>query len=151
MTIKWNIKDNSFNIETGISTITIATDLGFFQGTAKLHDEDRDIVSEFFGCRLAEARAAIKYIKQKNSILKYEINSLNRYFNNIKKIKYYNEKEKQVKMLQNELNDLHNKYNNNQMAIQKIKENINWNINNYRKDCEAFKKAIEKKKEPTEK
>ena len=74
---------------------------------------------------MAEARAAIKYIKQKNSILKYEINSLNRYFNNIKKIKYYNEKEKQVKMLQNELNDLHNKYNNNQMAIQKIKENIN--------------------------
>lgn len=69
------IKSN-FDETTGISEVTIATDIGEFIGTSKLHDEDRSISSSFAGCQYAEMRAIIKYMKRKMKDIDMQIKGL---------------------------------------------------------------------------
>lgn len=65
-----------YNQETGVSIVTINTDLGKFTGSAKLHEEDKDIESSFAGYHYAEMRAIIKYFKKHIEILKYQIKGI---------------------------------------------------------------------------
>lgn len=74
--MKFQLKHSDFNQETGISKVTIATELGYFNGISKLHDEDQDIASNFAGCRYAEYKAIIKYIQTKKRYIKYQIKIL---------------------------------------------------------------------------
>ena len=67
--MKIKIIDTSYDTETKISTVIINTDLGKFTGKARLHEEDIDIESSFAGYNYAEARAIIKYMKEKVKIL----------------------------------------------------------------------------------
>jgi hypothetical protein len=50
-----------YNEETGESKSVINTPLGTFTGVSKIHPEDRDFSSKFFGCRIAELRASRQY------------------------------------------------------------------------------------------
>jgi len=84
MEINIKIIDSDFNTETGISTTKILTDLGSFTGTAKLHPDDQDKASRFAGCRYAEIRATIKYMKMKKKLFKEEIKLLNHLLGNTK-------------------------------------------------------------------
>lgn len=77
--MKIKITSSNFNKETGISKVTINTPLGEFTGIAKLHEEDKNIMSEFAGCQYAEMRAILKYIKKKIQILNWKIESLENY------------------------------------------------------------------------
>ena len=83
------IKSN-FDEITGISEVTIATDIGEFSGTSKLHDEDRNISSSFAGCQYAEMRAVIKYIKRKMHDLDMQIKGLTDFQSSLKCRKDYN-------------------------------------------------------------
>ena len=83
------IKSN-FDEITGISEVTIATDIGEFSGTSKLHDEDRNISSSFAGCQYAEMRAVIKYMKRKIHDLDMPINGLTDFQSSLKCRKDYN-------------------------------------------------------------
>ena len=67
---------SNFDKETGISTVTIRTDLGDITGTSKLHEEDRNIMSEYAGCQYAETRAVLKYMKLRIKNLNLEIKGL---------------------------------------------------------------------------
>ena len=83
------IKSN-FDEITGISEVTIMTDIGEFTGTSKLHEEDRNISSSFAGCRYAEMRAIIKYMKRKVKDLQMQIKGLQDFQSNIATRKDYN-------------------------------------------------------------
>ena len=83
------IKSN-FDEITGISEVTIATDIGEFFGTSKLHDEDRNISSSFAGCQYAEMRAVIKYMKRKMHDLDMQIKGLTDFQSSLKCRKDYN-------------------------------------------------------------
>lgn len=74
--MKIKIIDTSYDTETKVSTVIINTDLGKFTGKARLHEEDIDIESSFAGYNYAEARAIIKYMKEKIKILNYKIDAL---------------------------------------------------------------------------
>lgn len=83
------IKSN-FDEITGISEVTIVTDIGEFSGTSKLHDEDRNISSSFAGCQYAEMRAVIKYMKRKMHDLDMQIKGLTDFQSSLKCRKDYN-------------------------------------------------------------
>ncbi len=74
---------SNFDENTGISEVTIMTDIGEFKGTSKLHEEDRNISSHFAGCRYAEMKAIIKYMKQKIKNIQMQIKGLEDFQSNL--------------------------------------------------------------------
>lgn len=75
--------ESVFNKETGESYVTLQDRKKLYKGKAKLHPNDNDIVSRFFGCHIAEARAWIEYYKHRiyeNKIRLAELNSLKKDF-----------------------------------------------------------------------
>ena len=81
--MKIKLTKSNFNEETGISNVVISTDLGEFNGTSKLHDEDRNISSSFAGCRYAEMKAIIKYMRQKIKNIQMQIKGLEDFQSNL--------------------------------------------------------------------
>lgn len=67
---------SNFDKEDGVSYVKIATDCGNFEGFAFLHPEDKEIVSTYLGCEIAEYRATIEYFKHKKYIVNIEIQEL---------------------------------------------------------------------------
>ena len=47
---------------SGTTTCTISDGQNTFIGTAKCHPDDRDCMSEYTGCEIAEKRAKIKIL-----------------------------------------------------------------------------------------
>lgn len=84
-------------------------------GAASLHPDDANHASKYAGCRYAEIRATIKYIKMKKRVLRNEIKLLNKLINNIitqKKskellIKEYNNILEDIKYCNDVINSLH--------------------------------------------
>lgn len=84
------LKTSSYDPITSISTATIVTELGEFQGGAKLHPDDRGVSSAYFGCFLAELRANIKYFKVRKQYIKAQRKGLIDFEKVIKSHKAYN-------------------------------------------------------------
>lgn len=53
-----------FNPDTGISIVTLKSKRGLFTGTAKVHPEDKEVQSKFFGLHAAENKALRKLYKE---------------------------------------------------------------------------------------
>lgn len=53
-----------FHPQTGESVVALADKNGVYTGQARLHPDDKDYASEFAGCRLAERRAWIQYLRK---------------------------------------------------------------------------------------
>lgn len=53
-----------FNPDTGISTVILKSKRGLFTGTAKVHPEDKEVQSKFFGLNTAEKKALRKLYKE---------------------------------------------------------------------------------------
>lgn len=145
--MKYTFIRADFDKETGISTVVIKTDLGTFEGKAYLHDEDKDIASEFEGCKYAEWRAVIKYLKvllkQKKAIL----NTLKDINSNLERMKEYDKYSRQSRylrkrfyMAQKEVKDL-------KEYIAHNEENLYDMMKNYRTLKENYLKAIERNRE----
>ena len=103
MKIQMKTIASDYNKTTGISKVTVATDLGEITGYASLHPDDKDIASNFAGCRYAEMRAGIKYMKEKVKISKYQLEPLKRIYNDLSQKKYYNKNNNGAKMLEKEI------------------------------------------------
>ena len=88
-----------YNENTGVSNVMIDTDLGAFIGQAKLHDEDKDYASKYTGCRYAETRATIKYLKMKQKYILGQLKVLHM-------IKETNEIDRLILKFDKELNDV---------------------------------------------
>ncbi len=83
------LKSAEYDVNTGISTAIIKTELGTFTGTTKLHEEDKDIVSNFAGCEYAEMRAIIKYAKAKIQEQRIKVKTLENAKLTIEQLKGY--------------------------------------------------------------
>jgi len=103
MKIQMKTIASDYNENTGISMIKLSTDIGIFEGYAKLHPEDAEIASRFAGCRYAEMRAGIKYMKAKARISKYTLDYLNKIYKNLKQMKSFDENYKGAKLLEKEI------------------------------------------------
>lgn len=85
---KIKVISSNFNEETGVSTVTIRTSLGEFTGEAILHPEDAP--SRFRGCRLAELRADVKYLKAYRKQFRNELNGLHKLMGRMSSYRNYN-------------------------------------------------------------
>jgi hypothetical protein len=68
--------NSEFNTESGISEVTIDTDLGRFTGRSVASEEDKKYFSSYRGCEYAEIKAIRKYIKANIKKLKAELKTL---------------------------------------------------------------------------
>lgn len=151
MNIKWNVITSYYNKETGVSYVTIATDLGIFDGIAHLHEEDKDIASIFQGCRYAEGRACLKYLNLKLKLLESKIEGLSNFYNNCKQMRCFNENNKQTKLLKREIEKYLKQYIELKNMIINIKNGLYDEMKNYRKEKENFYNKIKNNNnEPTE-
>ena len=64
MLLRTKLSESNFNPETGISTVTLKTKRGLFTGTAKIHPDDKEVQSKFFGFRTAELKAQRSFLKE---------------------------------------------------------------------------------------
>lgn len=87
--MKWKLKYSNFDEETGISKVIISTSLGDFEGQSYLHEEDRDIMSQFTGCRYAELRAVMKFARAKIRNQQIKVSTLKNLIENLEKINNY--------------------------------------------------------------
>ena len=74
--MKTKILYSNYDNNTGVSTVTIQTKYGIFTGTAKIHPDDKNYSSSFFGCELAELRAGIKNLKAKLKKVNYQLETI---------------------------------------------------------------------------
>lgn len=140
---KYTFIKAEFDKETGISTVIIKTDLGIFEGNAYLHDEDKDIASDFEGCKYAEWRAVIKYLKVKLKVKKIVYKRLKTIMADLERMKDYNKDSresrcfrKQFYIAQKEVKDL-------KEYIAQLEENLYDMMKNYRTLKENYLKALE--------
>ncbi len=103
MKIQMKTVESDYNEDTGISTVKLSTDIGIFEGYAKLHPEDKDIASRFAGCRYAEMRAGIKYMKAKARETKQVLDSLTKIYKNLKQMNSFDKNFKGVKLFEKEI------------------------------------------------
>lgn len=103
MKIQMKTIASDYNEETGLSKVTVATDLGLITGYASLHPDDVAIASHFAGCRYAEMRAGIKYMKEKIKVSKYQLEPLKRVYNILTNKKNCDMNNKGIKLLEKEI------------------------------------------------
>ena len=103
MKIQMKTITSDYNEETGISKVTVATDIGNITAYASLHPDDAEIASHFAGCRYAEMRAGIKYMKAKIKIAKYQLEPLKRIYTSLTNNKHYKSNNKDIRMLEKEI------------------------------------------------
>ena len=115
------IISQSFNRETGVSSIELQDKNYHGIGFAKMNPEDKEYYSKYTGFRLAELRANIKKKKQKISKLKIQLNT--------------------VRTLKNDLIHF------NKEIPKNIERRINLAIRNYAQEIESLKLEIESIKE----
>lgn len=94
---------SNFNEKTGVSVVKITTPLGEFEGTSKLHDEDREISSRYAGCQYAEMKAIMNYMKKRIQILKIELNSLEKHNKSMLNRKDYNHNSMEMRALRKDI------------------------------------------------
>ena len=76
----FKIKEANFNPETGESFVSLYTDMGIVTGTAKLHPDDAESKSNYFGCRIAENRAVMKYCRRRAEKARVEYQAVLTFF-----------------------------------------------------------------------
>lgn len=91
MKIQISTISSNYDETTGISKTVIMTDLGSFEGFAKLHPDDKPYESRFAGCRYAEERAVMKYAKMKIKVINAQLDVLKNISNELRNKKYYKE------------------------------------------------------------
>lgn len=75
-----------------------------FEGGAKCHPDDIDMISERTGCCIAEARAYIKALRfKRDHEIQPKLDVLRHLYNNMQTSKYFNSKSYEAKMLRSQI------------------------------------------------
>ena len=126
--------------ENGDSVAVISTELGIFHGIARIHEDDRDVESDFIGCHVAESKAYIKYIKEKIKILTYQIKALENYEKLTKNLKEYQPHSRENRKLRRMIRELKQEKTNWRKAIDTINKTNN-------EICEEKRRMLKRIKE----
>ena len=143
--MKWKIKEASFNEDTGISYVEIETELGNFSGKSYLHEEDKDIASHFEGCRYAELRALIKYIKAHIRKQQIKVDTINNIINNMEQLKDYDPDNHEARFIRKQYYLELAKCNKLKEILSTIEERLITDMKGYRKLHEEYMEKINKK------
>lgn len=97
----------NFSPDTGISYFTLYTPEGTFTGLARCHDDDFELISNYFGFELAELRAWIKYSRHLRTLCRTQLKVCNQLLNSIpnKTKAWYKIKDK-YNSIQQDIDDL---------------------------------------------
>ena len=134
--------DSNFDKKTGISTVTIEHLGKLFNGTARLHPDDKDKASNYSGCKYAEIRATIKALKYEHKIAKEEAEACRKMVMTCESCKNWDKKSTPAKILYHQLNVRIKKVN-------KLADMINAQIKNLQKmiwERDIVLKSIERVK-----
>ena len=93
----------NYDADTGVSTAILYTDMGQCEGIAKLHPEDREHDSNYFGCAIAELRAEIVYCQRRAQHAREEAHTLRKFYNLMKNTRTFTENAYYVKHLNKEI------------------------------------------------
>ena len=85
--------------DSGVSIVKIGTDLGEFEGVAECCAEDAKHFSNYFGCRIAELRAGVKYAKAKIKYYRARLDALESYEGTMCATRNWNDQDYYVKKL----------------------------------------------------
>lgn len=116
---KIRYKDSSFNKDTLISTVSVQSKFGIFEGRAKFNPEDADKYrcSRYLGCQIAEWRAVIKALKANLSRTRYLLKKGRTFYVTVLDMKNHDVYSTESKAMRKELNKL-------EKEILSIKEEI---------------------------
>ena len=115
---------SDFNKITGISTVTLSTDLGEFTGTAKLHEDDAESASNYFGCQIAETRALIEYSKRKKQVVRQQYLMLKNLYTNISQTKTFDKNCVSARKMRRKIYELHKEWRTWRKTIEGLEEHI---------------------------
>ena len=116
----------NYNEHRGTTTCTISDGQNTFIGTAKCHPDDRDCMSEYTGCEIAEKRAKIKILQHiKNNQIIPQIQAYEHLISTMLNSKQLNPQSYEFKRIKAEYDNLLNQYT-------AIKEKIKYSKNELR-------------------
>lgn len=134
---------NSFyDKETGISYVAISTKYGVFEGRTEVHEEDKDIASDFVGCNYAEMKAMIKYEKAKLKLIERDFKKLEIIRKEMETLKEYDKNEVSAKFLRKKYFIAREAVNEQKAKIDFLKDSLYKAMESYREDKTNFDKKI---------
>lgn len=95
---------SSFDFDTGISEVVVQHLGKKFIGTAKLHPDDKDKVSNYTGCQIAEMRATIKALKHERKIAKNKSDMALDFIKSVENYTKFNKEDESAKSMYRQLN-----------------------------------------------
>ena len=94
----------AFDEELGYARCLMIYNGQAFEGCAKCHPDDMDMISERTGCCIAEARAYIKVLRfKRDHEIQPKLDILRHLYNNMQTSKYFNSKSYEAKMLRSQI------------------------------------------------
>ena len=106
--------------DSGVSIVRIGTDLGEFEGVAECCAEDAKHFSNYFGCRVAELRAGVKYAKAKIKYYRARLDALESYEGTMCATRNWNDQDYYVKNTEDQIALWKNIYERHQERIKKM-------------------------------
>lgn len=142
MKTKYKLTKAEYDSTSGISTVTIHTDKGDFCGVARINPAQDLPKSSYLGCRLAECRAFIKYLK----VLKYEVDAKINALELLNKSYSCYKEYSTVPRLNNRLHGFLKEYKQEKILINTAIETTQNNIQEAIKDYKHFQEVINGRK-----
>ena len=141
-----------FDEESGISCVTLDTDLGKFYGYAFLNkEEDAEIASAYFGCELAEMEATLQYYDKKRYLLAQGLEALYSFRVDLKRNPQYNSESFEVQLLDKRINQKENQKRIYDVMIKNLKNAIKTRPEQRIENIKLVNQILEKNKENKDK
>lgn len=142
------LTESHFDEESGISCVTLDTDLGKFYGYAFLNkEEDAEIASAYFGCELAEMDATLQYYDYKRFLLAQGLEALYRFRVDLKRNSQYNSESFEAQLLEKRISQKENQKRLYDVMIKNLKNAIKARPEQRIKNIEAINKTLTEIKE----
>ena len=141
-----------FDEESGISCVTLDTDLGKFYGYAFLNrEEDAEIASAYFGCELAEMEATLQYYDKKRYLLAQGLEALYSFRVDLKRNPQYNSESFEAQLLDRRINQKENQKRIYDAMIKNLKNAIKTRPEQRIENIKLVNQILEKNKENKDK
>jgi hypothetical protein len=146
------LTESHFDEESGISCVTLDTDLGKFYGYAFLNkEEDGEIASAYFGCELAEMEATLQYYDKKRYLLAQGLEALYSFRVDLKRNPQYNSESFEAQLLDRRINQKENQKRIYDVMIKNLKNAIKTRPEKRIENIKLVNQILEKNKENKDK
>lgn len=120
----FKIKNANYDEVSGVSIVTILSELGEFTGVARLHEDDKENASHFFGCEIAEIRAYIQYSKKRQFIALHQYKAFKDMYKNLSQMKGFNKDSIEARKIRRKIHELSEEWNTWKDNVKSLEKNI---------------------------